>query len=29
VAGRRYHVAYFREHGLLGETLRVWVLARG
>jgi len=29
VAGRRYHVAYFRERGLLGEPLRVWVLTRG
>jgi hypothetical protein len=29
VAGRRYHVASFREHGLLGEPLRVWVLTRG
>jgi hypothetical protein len=29
VSGRRYHVAFFRERGLLGEPLRVWVLTRG
>jgi hypothetical protein len=29
IAGHRYRVRSFREHGLAGETLRVWILKRG
>jgi hypothetical protein len=29
ISRRRYRVRSFREHGLAGETLRVWILERG
>jgi hypothetical protein len=29
VGGRRYRVRSFTEHGLAGETLRIWILKRG
>lgn len=29
VGGRRYLARFFTEHGLAGETLRIWILKRG
>jgi len=29
VGGHRYFVRFFTEHGLAGETLRIWILRRG
>jgi hypothetical protein len=29
IGGRRYLVRFFTEHGLAGETLRIWILKRG
>jgi hypothetical protein len=29
VGGHRYQVRFFTEHGLAGETLRIWILKRG
>jgi hypothetical protein len=29
IAGNRYRVRSFSEHGLAGETLRIWILKRG
>jgi hypothetical protein len=29
VAGHRYLVRFFKEPGLAGETLRIWILKRG